>query len=117
MPIPAIAGIPWLASAIGGIIGSLVAFLAKFLTRKLAIKAGYVTGFLLLLTIFAAFIVQLMTVVVIVLPEGYGVMLSYLIPWNLPLCISVIVTARLGKWLWQFKVNILQSVFRPLGSG
>lgn len=111
MPIPALAGLPWLASVVGTIVGSVAVFLGKFFTRHVAIKVGFSVAFLALFASFALYLGVLVDAVVIALPSEYGVVLSYIIPWNLAPCIALIISAEVGLWVYRFKVVILKSIY------
>jgi hypothetical protein len=102
---------PWLAAFLGGILVQIISFFMKYVTRVVAVKLGYVALFTALLITFATFILALMNSAIMVLPATYGTLLSYLIPWNLYLCASIIATAHLAKWMFQFKDKLLRSIF------
>lgn len=108
MPLPVIAGIPFIAGLIGGIAGELIKFFAKFFTRKIAVAAGAVGACLLLLTAFASLLYASIGAITYTLPDEYARAMTLFMPDNLVPCISVVMTGRIAKYSYEWSTRIIQ---------
>jgi hypothetical protein len=108
MPIPVIAGIPFLASVIGGFFAAIVAYFAKFVSKRVAVLLVGI-GFLVAATLaFISLIEGLMSSVAIITPPWLSLAAQLVVPDNLSTCVSVLVTARIARWAYEWNVKIIQ---------
>lgn len=108
MAIFAVAGIPWLASVLGALFGGLLTFFAQFLTKKLALTAAFVTASLGLFGVFFSVIWGLMQGINFAAPPELGMALSFIVPSNAPACLSVILSAHVARWIYDWNTRVLQ---------
>lgn len=107
MPIPVIAGMPWLAGLIAGLFSSLISWFASFLTKRLAIVAAGVAVLVVIVSAFMAALLALINGLAIVVPDTVSLAASLVIPSNTPACISAYLTARVARWAYDWNINVL----------
>ena len=108
MPLPVLAGIPWLAGVIGALFASIFNWLLKFFTKRFAVVGAAVA---VIATITSALFVAfeaLFSAIVIVSPDWVASGAMLVVPSNANLCISTIVSAYLLKWVYSWQVRIIQ---------
>lgn len=108
MPIPVLAGIPWLAAVLGGIFSSLFAYFANFLTKRLAITAAVVAVIVAVTTAFFAAISAIVGGISAAAPAEVSIAAGLVIPSNATFCISSYMSALLLRWAYQWQVRIIQ---------
>lgn len=101
-----LAGIPWLATAIGTFLSSTIAWFATYTTRRIAIIAATITVIVSLTLGFIAAIEGIISSLTYVAPDLTGVFA--ILPGNFSACIGAIVTARLLKWAYGWNVTLAQ---------
>lgn len=108
MPIQLLAGIPWLASVIGGIFTAVFAYFAKFLTKRVAVVLAAVALIVGATTAFIALITGLSNAISVTLPPYISLAVQLVVPENTSLCISTLITARLSRWAYEWNVRVIQ---------
>lgn len=108
MAIFAVAGIPWLASALGALFGGLVTFFVQFFTKKLALTAAFVTGSILLFGVFFGVIWSLLQAISFAAPAEIGMAFRAFIPNNFITCLGAYITARVARWVYDWNTRVLQ---------
>lgn len=108
MPLPVIAGIPFVAGLLGGLFGSLLSFLAKFFTKKVALVFAAILIFTSLTSALFLALKLLVASVAVVTPDFVITAASLVIPDNAILCITVIVNAKLLRFAYDWNVKIVQ---------
>jgi len=95
---------PALALLLGNAFTGVVAFLATYLTKKAAVVIALSTfligGWIILQTSLFALWTALAFVLPLELVEPLRVA-GYLLPSNTTACVATLVSARLGRWLWD----------------
>lgn len=108
MAIPVIAGIPWLAGLLGGLFTALLGYFGKFLTKKFAVVAALIALIVSATTAFIALITGLMASISAASPDFIGLAIQMVVPENAYACVSVMATARLARWAYEWNVKIIQ---------
>jgi uncharacterized protein with PQ loop repeat len=98
----------WLATLLGSLFTSLVQFFMNYMTKRLAIVVAVVAAISALTFAFFASIVLLVNGISVALPPEFSKGLSLVIPSNLPLCVSSILTAHLIRWVYEWNVKVIQ---------
>lgn len=100
--------LPALAAFFGGLFAQLVSFLAQWFTVKTAMQLGIVTAVVsLTVGVFVAIKSMLLGIAVVAPPE-FGQAMSLIMPNNLPLCMSAIVSAHVVRWVWIWQVHFIE---------
>lgn len=103
-----LAGIPWLAGAIGALFGTVFSFLAKYLTKRLAfVLASIVALTGTTLSVFTA-VQAVMTGISVTFPAGLVQSAAMFGPGNLGECISAWFTVKVLCWAYDWNVRIIQ---------
>lgn len=105
---PVILGIPWLAGIFGGVFSALTAWLLKFLTRRVALVGAAVISVTALYAGFITVCFAAADAIIYVLPDQYGVAMSWIVPANLPYCVSAVVTVKLARYTYYWSTRIIQ---------
>lgn len=96
-----------LGQLFGVVFGRLIGFFGVYITARLALFAAAVTAFIVMLGgLTVAFNTALSSLSVAMPAEfqwGLGI-----IPQNIPLCVSTIITARVTLWIFQVKWSIIK---------
>lgn len=108
MPIPAFAGIPWLASFVGGLFTVSVTWLAQFLTRRVAFVVAAIAVIVSITTAFYAAIDALLSSFTVVLPPFVTDAAALVLPDNVPFLMSAIISAHLLRWVYEWNVKVVQ---------
>lgn len=108
MAIPVLAGIPWLASLLGGLFVAVVGFFAEHLTKRLAIVVAVVVALSALTLAFFAAIVAIIAGVSSLSPPQLSMAMGLIYPHNLNLIIAAVFAARLARWAYEWNVKVLQ---------
>ncbi|AXH77282.1 MAG: minor coat protein [Inoviridae sp.] len=104
---PVIAGLPWLASVLGGLFGGLVNWLAQFVTRKLALLGAALVAITSLTTAFVASMEALILGLGATFP-GVGYAWQLFVPDNFSAVIAVTLSAKTIWWVYQWNIKIVQ---------
>lgn len=108
MPIPVIAGIPFLASAIGGFFVAVVAYFAKFISKRVAVVL-VALGLIATATLtFIGLIEGLMSGISVISPPWLTMAAGLVVPDNLSACVSILVSGRIARWAYEWNVKIIQ---------
>lgn len=108
MAIPVIAGIPWLAGLLGGIVTWLIGFFAQYLTRRLAIVAAAIAVVVTLTAAFFAGVHGVVSGLSSMSPPQFSVVLGFVMPSNAPACVSAILTTHTLRWAYEWNVKVVQ---------
>lgn len=98
---------PVLAGYLGSIFTAIVAFLSTWLTRRVAVVLAAVAAIGTVFTAFYSAILALYSSIAVgfpVVPTYFGCFL----PTNIDECLSVILTAMLLRWVYDWQVKIIQ---------
>ncbi|MCD8523940.1 MAG: minor coat protein [Saccharospirillaceae bacterium] len=108
MPLPVIAGLPWLAAVIGAAFAAIFSWLVKFFTKRVAVTLAIVALVVSATAAFVALITGLVSSLEYVLPPWFSLAVQMVVPENTTTCFSVIITARLARWAYEWNVRIIQ---------
>lgn len=108
MAIFAIAGIPWVATVLGGLFASLLTFFVKFVSKKFALTAAFATGSLMLFGVFFAVVWGCLQAVRIAAPSEVSMAFSLIVPNNFVTCVGAMLTAKIGRWVYDWNTRVLQ---------
>lgn len=92
----------------GNILGYLFTFFAQWFTKRTAISLGIIVGIVSLSTISFAAISALISSISVVTPGFIQDGLNMIIPSNFSLCVSVLISAKLIRWAWAWKVHFIE---------
>jgi len=108
MPLPVLAGLPWLAGVIASAFAGLFAWFMTFVTKRFAIVAA---GLVIIVTLTASLYAglgALVATVAVTLPPSLVGHVGLFMPSNLGACVSIYVAARLARWAYDWNVKIIQ---------
>lgn len=112
MAIPVIAGIPWLVTVIAGFLSSIFGAVLSFISQYISHKAA---SFILFVTLigassagFLALISSLMDSIVVDVPDFVRLAAQLVIPENAGACVSVMVSGRLARLVYDWNVKAIQ---------
>ncbi|WP_366943193.1 DUF5455 family protein [Zhongshania sp.] len=93
---------------LSGIAIEIASFFLKWFSKKTAMQLTIVASVGgLTITVFLA-IKTLILGISIVAPAEFAQGMSLIIPTNLPICLSSIVSANTIRWLWIWKVHFIE---------
>lgn len=108
MPLPVLAGLPWVASILGGLFSALFGFFAKYLTKRLAIVVAAISAIGGLTAAFFALLNTAMGALTATVPPDVSIVLSHVLPDNFQLCISTLLGAQSARWVYEWNVKVIQ---------
>jgi hypothetical protein len=108
MPFPALLGLPALGVFLGGVFSGIVGFLATYLTKKVAITLAVLTVITGLTVAFMATIHGLVAGVTYYTPDALNMAVSWFVPDNAIPCVSAVWSARIFRWVYEWKIRIIQ---------
>lgn len=108
MPFPVVVGIPWLAGVIGGLFSAIVSFALKYFSKRLAVVVVGIAFIATLTTAFLAAVSTLVASLTYAMPSEVALIINWVVPNNLSLCISAIITAHVLRWVYEWNVKIVQ---------
>lgn len=108
MPLPVVIGLPWLLAALASLLATALAFFAELITRRLIIIASVVLALGALTLGFFAGILVILSGLSDIAPPSMSIALGLIYPENFPLIVSVLFTARIARWAYEWNVKILQ---------
>lgn len=94
----------WFRALFSGLVG----FFSSWVANKTIFATSTVVGFLALTGAFVLAIKTLASSLSGVVPS-WAVGLGYLIPDNAALCFSVLVSARLARWVYDYHKEVLKT--------
>lgn len=106
--IPVLAGIPWLASLLGGLFSSLFVWFATVLTKRLAIVAAAIIVLGAVTVGFFAALQTLISGLGLVLPAEVLQGASHILPANTSACVTAMLTARTARYAYDWNIKIIQ---------
>lgn len=117
MPIPALlpiisgiagaARLPALAAFLGGLASQILTFLATRFTRTVAINLTIVTMIIGLAYVTSLGIYTALTGLSYVIPDWMDKAFGFFVPNNAVPCVSVILSARLMRWVWEWQAWVV----------
>ena len=108
MPLPVLAGLPWLAGVIASAFAGLFAWFMTFVTKRFAIVAAGVVIIVSLTSSLYAALAALVSTLALTLPPTLVGNVGLFVPSNLGACVSIYVSARLLRWAYDWNVKIIQ---------
>lgn len=108
MPIAAVAGLPWLAGILGSLFTGIVGFFVQFFTKRLAIV---VAGVAIIVTLTAGLFTALeglLSGLTYIVPTEISAGAALVTPSNLTACISIIISAKMLRYAYDWNVKVLQ---------
>ena len=109
MPLPVLAGIPWLASIIASAFAGLFAWFMTFVTKRFAIVAAGIAIIVGLTSGLYAALGALVSTLAVTLPSTLVGNVGLFVPSNLSACVSIYVSARLLRWAYDWNVKIVMA--------
>lgn len=107
MPAP-LAGIPWLLGGISAVLVGVIGHLSRDTLKKLVIIAKVVAGLVVFIAALFSALSAIADGLSIISPPGLAQAASMVVPDNLLLIVSTLVSARIVRWVYEWNVKILQ---------
>lgn len=92
-----------LVSWLGGIFSGIVSFFAQFVSKRLAINLAVIAALVGLTVSFYNGIQLAIAGVSYAMPSSVAIGASWLVPSNLDTCISVMLGARVMRWVYEWQ--------------
>lgn len=108
MAIPVLAGLPWLAAVIAGIVSSVFSYAAKFISKRVAVVLVAIGLIAASTTAFIALVNSLVSSLSVVVPPFLSLAVSLVVPDNTAACVSVLISARIARWVYEWNVRVIQ---------
>lgn len=108
MPVPAVLGIPALATFLGGIFTKLVEGFGTFFTRRLAIVLAAITALVALTTAFMTLLSGMVSLLIPAFPPWLSGGLGHILPSSWPLIVSTVISAQVARWVYEWNVKVVQ---------
>ena len=108
MPIPVLAGIPWLAGVVGYFFSKTFEFFLNHFTRRIALV---VAGVAVLLTITATFFAAIQVLIAglaVAMPPEVVLGAGMFIPGNADECMTAVITAHVIRYAYAWQYRIVQ---------
>ena len=96
-----------LGKLFGASIGRIIAFFGVYISGKLLLFTAAVTAFLLMLSGLTVAFNTALSAVSMAMPSEFQWGLG-IIPTNIPVCVSVVLTSRVLLWVFQVKWAIVK---------
>lgn len=97
-----------LAVLVGGLFIGLVEWFAKYFSKKLAIMATLITFITVLTATFIGATEALISTVSVNLPSQATVLIGGVMPSNMNECISVVLAARISRFVYEMNVRFAE---------
>lgn len=108
MPLPVLAGIPWLATILGSLFAGLLQFFVTYLSKKLALTAAFITASIALFAVFFAVCWSTMQGIIYASPPELAYALRFIVPSNAPACLSAMLTVNVARWVYDWNTRVIQ---------
>lgn len=99
---------PWLAAVLGGLFTKLVEFFGSYLTKRLAIIVAVLAAITTVVTGFLAAIRMAIESISVITPPFLNDVAGLVIPENVPVLISILISARITRWAYDWNVRVIQ---------
>ena len=109
--IPVLAGFPWLASILSAIVLSFLSFFVRIFTKKMAFVAFFVSASALFTSAFFSALESLVSTISLSVPDYFNVACQMIVPSNSTACISVMISARVLRFIYDWNIKILNMKF------
>lgn len=111
MPVPVLLGLPWLAGVLSSAFGVIVSFFAAYITKRLAIVAAGIVLITAATGVFWAAMQALIAGLMLTFPVEYTMGAALFAPSNLDESVSILVTAKLLRYAYDWKVRLMKYKF------
>ena len=108
MALPILAGVPWLAGAIGYFFTKVFSFFLGHYTKRIAIVLAAVAVIATITIAFIAAVSALLSGLAIAMPSAVSTGIAMLVPYNADDCIGVILSAHALRYAYSWQVRIIQ---------
>lgn len=108
MPIPVLAGIPWLAGVLGALFTTIFTWAATLLTKRFAVVAAAVIVLGAITVALFAALQALITGLGVVVPTWMSQAAAHALPSNTSACVTAYWAARLARYAYDWNVRIIQ---------
>lgn len=98
----------WLGTLLGTLLTSVVTFFFSYMTKRLLIIAAVVVAIAAVTVAFFAAVYTLMATVIAASPPFFSMACSLVLPENFPFILSVWLSARLLRWVYEWNVKVIQ---------
>ncbi len=100
--------IVWLGSLLVTLFTSLFTLFMQYASKRLLIIAAVVGAASVFTLGFFALMVALMHQISLSAPPFLSDALGLVVPANLPLIVSIVATARIARWAYEWNIKVLQ---------
>lgn len=110
MAIPALLGLPWLASAIGGFFASAAGWYTATTIKKIALITAALAVIISITGGFSLAIKALLDAVVYPVPQISAIYL--ILPSNFPAVTGAFISLRLLRWAYDWNIKVIKLTLR-----
>lgn len=103
----------WIFTFISTALINFIKFLMTWFTRKTAQTLGYAVAFLTIINALVVVFLALLSSISHVIPEGMIRGASLVVPDNAPLCVSVVLSARIALYVYSITIKRVAEIYRP----
>lgn len=111
MPIPVLAGLPWLAGILGTFFTSVVAYLAQRVGKRFAFTLAGIAILVGLAGAYLSAITAIITGLSYAMPQAISDGAGLVMPGNTVPCITAIITAHTLRYAYAWNTRIVQLKF------
>jgi uncharacterized membrane protein YjjP (DUF1212 family) len=108
MPLPVLAGLPFLTYAVSGFFGSLLAFFARHLTQRFALALAGIGTIVFFTVAFYSAIRELIYGLEMILPQHIQNSIMLVVPDNTQICISANLSASALRLAYVWNVEFVR---------
>lgn len=101
-------GFAWLLTALASLFASALAIFSRQLLNRLVIIAAVTAALVTVVTLFIISIKALLSGLVVPLPAAATVGFSLVVPSNFAGCVSVIMSAHILRFVYEWKTRVIQ---------
>lgn len=100
--------LPVLVAFLSSLFAQIVAFFTQWFSVRTAMQLGIISIVSGLTVLLFASIKALMAGIVVIAPPSFNQAMSLIIPSNLPICFSALVSAHIVRWVWIWQVHFIE---------
>ncbi len=98
----------YLLAGIVALIVGIMEFMARRIVRRLAVIALVVSGLAGFLIVFVNVVDGLIGQLSAITPPHFDMAVSMVVPANLVLCVTLLITGRIARWVYEWNAKIIQ---------
>jgi hypothetical protein len=108
MPLPVLAGIPLLLTAIGGLFVSAFTYISLFISKKLILLTAAILIIAATTTAFFSALSSLTSSISFSAPPWYNLAVQLVVPENATFCVSAMLSAHLLRFAYDWNIKLIR---------